>query len=44
MASEEEDLKDSAAAPVEKKEVVITECPVQSVVVYADRAEVRDIS
>jgi len=24
-----------------KKEVVITNCPVQTVVVYADRAEVR---
>lgn len=40
MSDTEEVRGNTAGASGEKKEVVITDCPVQSVVVYRDRAEV----
>lgn len=48
MASEGEEVKGELGGvgnkrSAEKKEVVISECPVQAVVVYPDRAEVRGV-
>lgn len=39
-----EDLVDGSEKPSQKKEIIIPDCPVHSVVVYPDRAEVSYVA